>query len=112
EPESFGRVAVEAQAMGRPVIATAHGGSLETIRQGETGLLVDPFDPSAMTAACERMLAWSPADRAEMGARGRRWVLKQFTVEQMCDAEFDAYLQLLGLAGNRSTMPGDRAEAA
>lgn len=112
EPESFGRVAVEAQAMGRPVIATAHGGSLETIRHGETGLLVDPFDPAAMTAACERMLAWSPVERAEMGARGRRWVLEQFTIEQMCGAEFAAYEQLLGLSGKQSAAPAERAEAA
>ncbi|CAN0512500.1 unnamed protein product, partial [Discosporangium mesarthrocarpum] len=50
-PEGFGRVAVEAQAMGRPVIATAHGGSMETIIDRETGWLVPVGDVDVMAAA-------------------------------------------------------------
>ena len=51
EPEAFGRVAVEAQAMEKPIIATAIGGSLETIVPSETGFLVPPNDPAALAAA-------------------------------------------------------------
>ena len=51
EPEAFGRVAVEAQAMGKPIIASAHGGSLETVLDGQTGVLTPPRDDSALTQA-------------------------------------------------------------
>ena len=47
DPEGFGRTIIEAQAMGRPVVATAHGGSCETIEPGITGWLVPPRDPAA-----------------------------------------------------------------
>jgi glycosyltransferase involved in cell wall biosynthesis len=97
ETETFGRVAVEAQAMGKPVIATAHGGFLETVRHGVTGLLVDPEAPAEMTAALEQLLAMSPGDRAAMGAEARRWVTQNFSVEKMCEAEFSAYKQILNL---------------
>ncbi len=48
QPEGFGRVIIEAQAMGRPVIATAHGGAQETITPGDTGWLVPPGDAAAL----------------------------------------------------------------
>ena len=50
--EGFGRVAVEAQAMGRPVIATDHGGARETVIGGETGWLVPPGDPERWPRPC------------------------------------------------------------
>ncbi len=53
-PEGFGRVIVEAQAMGRPVVATDHGGARETVLPGETGWLVPPGDRNALAAAIER----------------------------------------------------------
>ncbi len=51
EPEAFGRIAVEAQAMGKPIIATAHGGSLETVLPQQTGLWVPPGDSRALSEA-------------------------------------------------------------
>ena len=54
DPEAFGRVSAEAQAMGKPVIATAHGGALETVKDGETGILVLPSDAAALAQAIKR----------------------------------------------------------
>src|SRR5690606_13014407 len=59
-PEGFGRVAVEAQAMGRPVVATDHGGARETVVAGETGWLVPLADPAAMAAAISQALSLEP----------------------------------------------------
>ncbi len=53
EPEAFGRTVAEAQAMGKPVIAAAHGGPLETVLEDRTGKLVPPSDPSALAKAVE-----------------------------------------------------------
>ena len=52
--EEFGIAAVEAQAAGRPVVAVAAGGALETVIDGETGVLVPPDDLAALTAALAR----------------------------------------------------------
>lgn len=58
--EDFGMTAVEAQAAGRPVIAARGGGALETVREGETGLLFDVEDESALAAAMDAagQMAW------------------------------------------------------
>ena len=94
EPESFGRTVVEAQAMGRPVIATAHGGSMETVEHGETGLLVPPGDAASMAAALKILLADSSL-RQHLGMAGREQVLKNFTVERMCSQILALYESLL-----------------
>lgn len=112
EPESFGRVAVEAQAMGKPVVATAHGGALETVKHGVTGLLVDYEDPAEMTAAFQHMLALSASDRRAMGDRARRWVMDNFTIERMCAAEFSAYEKVLDSSFFRHGRRVNRFEAA
>ena len=54
--EPFGRTLIEAMHLGTPVVATEHGGNPEAIRAGETGFLVDPFDPSAFVAPVSRLL--------------------------------------------------------
>jgi glycosyltransferase involved in cell wall biosynthesis len=50
-PEPFGRVIIEAMALGKPVIATALGGPLEIIEHGHNGLLIEPGDPVALAEA-------------------------------------------------------------
>ncbi|MEL6680539.1 MAG: glycosyltransferase family 4 protein, partial [Pseudomonadota bacterium] len=81
EPEAFGRVAVEAQAMGRPIIASAHGGSLETVEDGKTGWLYPPDDPKALAASIDAALSLDPSARAHLGMAGRARVRSRFTVE-------------------------------
>ena len=94
-PEAFGRVSAEAQAMGRPVIAFAHGGALETVRDGETGWLVPPGDADALTDAIREALGASPAERDRMAAAGRAHVRRNFTLDGMCSATLDVYRELL-----------------
>jgi len=95
EPEAFGRVALEAQAMGRPVIATDHGGATETVRPGETGWLVPPGDPDALAAALAEALALDAAARARMAATATAHVRETFTLERMTEATIGVYRELL-----------------
>jgi glycosyltransferase involved in cell wall biosynthesis len=95
DPEAFGRVAIEGQAMGRPVIASAHGGSLESVADGETGWLVPPGDAEALAAALERCLAMPEAERGAMGAAGIARVRAHFTKDKMCAATLAVYSELL-----------------
>lgn len=98
EPEAFGRVVIEAQAMARPVIASAHGGAAETIKDGDTGLLVKPGDAAALGAALDRVLAMAPETRAALGARARAAVRARYTVAAMQAATIGVYREVLGLA--------------
>ncbi len=96
EPEGFGRVAVEAQAMGRPCIATDHGGSRETILRGETGWLVPPGDAPALQGAIQEALALGPGQRSVLAARAMAHIAKNFTRERMADETLNVYAELLG----------------
>ena len=76
--EGFGIVYIEAQACGRPVVASTDGGAPETIVPGETGLLANPRDPEDVACAIARILGdASAAD--EMGRRGREYVSHSFS---------------------------------
>jgi glycosyltransferase involved in cell wall biosynthesis len=95
DPEAFGRVVIEAQAMARPVIATDHGGAVETIDHGATGWRVPPSDPDALAAMLDHALSMSPDDRAALGARARAAVQQSYTVQAMQAATLDVYRELL-----------------
>jgi glycosyltransferase involved in cell wall biosynthesis len=95
DPEAFGRTVIEPQAMGRPVIATDHGGARETVAEGITGWLVPPGDPAALAAALARALALPPEARAAIGAAGRQAVLAGYTTGAMQRATLDVYRELL-----------------
>ncbi|HYD18655.1 MAG TPA: glycosyltransferase family 4 protein [Patescibacteria group bacterium] len=94
-PEGFGRVPVEAQAMGRPCIATDHGGARETIMREETGWLVPVGDVPAMTAALEEALSLDARGRAMLATAAMSHVATHFTNEQMCRATLDVYAEVL-----------------
>jgi glycosyltransferase involved in cell wall biosynthesis len=94
-PEGFGRVIVEAQAMGRPVIATDHGGARETVRHGETGWLVPPGDTAALAAALGEALALTPAARAALAERAMTAARRDFSTERMCAATLAVYEEIL-----------------
>jgi glycosyltransferase involved in cell wall biosynthesis len=96
EPEAFGRVAVEAQAMGRPVIASAHGGALETVEHERTGWLYPPGDPDALARAVDAALTLDPSARAHMGMAGRARVASRYTVAAMQRATLDVYEKAAG----------------
>jgi glycosyltransferase involved in cell wall biosynthesis len=104
DPEGFGRVIVEAQAMGRPVIATDHGGARETIVAGVTGWLVPPRDIEALAAAIGVVLALSQAERAAFAARSSAHVAAWFSREAMCARTIDVYEELLFPEAGRSSI--------
>lgn len=95
DPEGFGRVVIEAQSMARPVIASDHGGAVETIEHGVTGWRVPPGDAAALAAALDRALDLSEAERAAIGARARASVRARYTVEAMQAATIEVYRELL-----------------
>lgn len=95
KPEGFGRTAVEAQAMGRPVIVTDHGGGRETVLHRETGLRVPPGDHAAMSAAIDEVLAMSQEDRDTIAERAVEHVQSKFSLDLMKQQTLDVYRELL-----------------
>jgi glycosyltransferase involved in cell wall biosynthesis len=95
DPEGFGRVIVEAQAMGRPVVATDHGGARETIVPGVTGWLVPPRDPDALAAAIGEALSLNAEERDRLAGRTIAHVATHFTREAMCAQTIEVYEELL-----------------
>jgi glycosyltransferase involved in cell wall biosynthesis len=103
EPEAFGRTAIEAAAMGSPVIATALGAPPETVlaqpavdKEAITGWLVPPGNAAALADRLAVALALSPPERLAMAGRARAHVLAQFTVEAMQRRTLAVYDRLLG----------------
>lgn len=84
EPEPFGLVVLEAMASARPVIATAHGGPLEIVVDGETGALVPPGRPEALATAVSALIA-DPARARSMGDAGRARAVSVYGIERTVD---------------------------
>jgi glycosyltransferase involved in cell wall biosynthesis len=95
EPEAFGRVAVEAQAMGRPVVASRLGAQTETVLDDVTGFLFPPGDAQAMADAITRALVLSADQRQAMAKKARERVLASYSVQAMCNATLKVYRDLL-----------------
>jgi glycosyltransferase involved in cell wall biosynthesis len=95
KPESFGRTAVEPQVMGKPVMASDHGGVTETVVSGETGWLVKNDDPDAWAAAIARVLDAGPGRLAAMGQTAANRARRLYSVDAMCDATLAAYRQVI-----------------
>ena len=88
--EGFGVVCAEAMAHGRPVVASAVGGLLDLVVDGETGLLVPPRDPPALRRALERLLG--DADlRRRLGAAARERIRRRFSWDAVLDATIELY---------------------
>jgi glycosyltransferase involved in cell wall biosynthesis len=107
-PEAFGRAAIEAAAMGCPVIATAIGAPPETVLAqpavaagAATGWLVPPGDVEGLAEGLAVALALPAGERGAMGGRGRAHVLAHFTVEAMQRRTLAAYDRLLASALER-----------
>ncbi len=101
EPEAFGRGAVEAQAMGVPVIATNLGGYTETVVEGETGFLAPPGAAKALAGAIERMLDAGPETRAEMGRKGCERARRLYSTEALQTATMAVYRRVVQEASER-----------
>ncbi|TAJ72727.1 MAG: glycosyltransferase [Phenylobacterium sp.] len=94
-PESFGRAAVEPQAMGRPVIASNHGGVTETILDGTTGWLAPVDDAEAWADALARAIDLGPGKRLEMGEVGKKRARQLYSADAMCAQTLAAYEKVL-----------------
>jgi glycosyltransferase involved in cell wall biosynthesis len=95
DPEGFGRIIVEAQAMGRPVVATNHGGARETIVPGVTGWLAPPREPAALAAAIGEALSITVEERQQLAQRSIAHIAARYTREAMCAGTIRVYEELL-----------------
>ena len=95
EPEAFGRVSVEAQAMGKPIVASNIGGSKETIINKKTGFLYKYDDPRELAKILNTVIQLSVDDLKFMGNEGRKNVTKKFDVETMCQSNLKEYKRLI-----------------
>lgn len=91
DPEAFGRIAVEAQAMGRPVIASNHGAAAETVVEGVTGWLVPPADPEALAGAVRKALALTEEQRHAMAYAAETHARTKFAKDAMCAKTLAVY---------------------
>jgi glycosyltransferase involved in cell wall biosynthesis len=94
EPEAFGRVVLEAQAMGKPVIATNHGGARETVIHNQTGWLVEPNDVDGLSHVIDAVLSANDAILEQIGAQGMAQA-KLFSSDAMCEKTLSVYRELL-----------------
>jgi len=95
EPEAFGRVAVEAQAMQKLIIASDFGGSKETIIDGKTGFLFKNGNSESLAKYLNNVIEMDKDKLQSIGNEGRKNVLLKFDVEKMCQSTFTEYKKLL-----------------
>ena len=94
-PEPFGRVALEAEAMGRPVVAFKHGGAIESIQEGETGWLAEPNNVEDLARCLQLALKLGPRQRTIWAKRARAHVESAFSTQQMCEKTLEIYADFL-----------------
>ena len=95
EPEAFGRVAVEAQAMSKPIIASDIGGSRETVLNGKSGLLYKHNSQIELAKTLNKIMEMNKKSLSLMGEQGRKNAEKKFNVDQMCQSTFTEYKKLI-----------------
>ena len=95
EPEAFGRVAVEAQSMERPIIASNIGGSNETIIDEKTGFLFKSNNAKSLSIKILKVLSMDEVSLQSIGKEGRKNIIQKFNVEKMCFSTYSEYKRLL-----------------
>ncbi|MFQ5971346.1 MAG: glycosyltransferase family 4 protein [Alphaproteobacteria bacterium] len=95
EPEAFGRVIAEAQAMGCPVIVADHGGGAEQVRGSGVGWLFPPGDAAGLASALEEALRLGREERERISVLSTAHVKEHYTKERMCAATLDVYDEVL-----------------
>ncbi len=95
EPEAFGRVAVEAQSMEKPIIASNIGGSNETIIDEKTGFLFDSGNSKSLSQKILKLLYLDETSLKLIGTEGRKNVIKKFNVEKMCFSTYSEYKKIM-----------------
>ncbi|MDC0585820.1 glycosyltransferase family 4 protein [Candidatus Pelagibacter sp.] len=95
EPEAFGRVAVEAQSMEKPIIASNIGGSNETIIDGKTGFLFETGNAKSLSEKIIKTLSMDETSLKSIGVEGRKNIIQKFNVEKMCFSTYSEYKRIL-----------------
>ena len=95
EPEAFGRVAVEAQSMEKPIIASNIGGSNETIIEDKTGFLFETGNSKALSQKILKVLSLDETSLKTIGIEGRKNIIQKFNVEKMCFSTYSEYKRIL-----------------
>jgi len=108
DPEAFGRVVSEAQAMGCPVVASDHGGAREQVLEDRTAFLVPPGDAHALAGAIREALDLTAQQREQLSTAARAHARANFSKDHMCAATLALYRELLRAAepaGRGATAP-------
>jgi D-inositol-3-phosphate glycosyltransferase len=92
--EPFGIVPLEAMACGKPVVASAVGGLLDTVVDGVTGVHVPPRDPGRLAEVLRELLA-DPGRRERLGQAGRTRVAENYTWPKVAEATEDVYRRIV-----------------
>ena len=95
EPEAFGRVAVEAQSMEKPIIASNIGGSNETVVDEKTGFLFETNNPKSLSQKILKTLSMDEVSLKSIGIEGRKNIIQKFNVEKMCFSTYSEYKRIL-----------------
>jgi glycosyltransferase involved in cell wall biosynthesis len=95
EPETFGRVSVEAQSMEKPIIASNIGGSKETIIDDKTGFLFEAQKPEELSKKIIHVLNLDESTLKFIGIEGRKNVIKKFNIEKMCFSTYSEYKKII-----------------
>ena len=95
EPEAFGRVAVEAQSMEKPIIASNIGGSNETVIDGKTGFLFESNNPKSLSKKILKVLSMDETSLQLIGKEGRKNIIQKFNVEKMCFSTYSEYKRII-----------------
>ena len=101
EPEAFGRIAIEGQAMGRIVVASDIGGSKETVIDGVTGKLFKSGDADDLAQALLWALRLSSEEKQKIGAAAVKNVKEHFTKQIMCDKTIAVYEEIMNQGDNK-----------
>ena len=95
DPEAFGRIIVEGQSLGRLVIGTNHGGSTETVIEGQTGWLVKPNDPAILAETINKVLNLTEQQRDKVTKSASEHIKRYYSKEIMCAKTLDVYNELI-----------------
>ena len=95
EPEAFGRVAVEAQSMEKPIIASNTGGSNETIIDGKTGFLFESGSAKSLGQKILKIITMDESLLKSIGVEGRKNIIQKFNVEKMCFSTYSEYKRII-----------------
>ena len=97
DPEPFGRTIIEAQAMGNIVLASNHGGAVESIIEGKTGWLFEPRNPAALSDSLKNALTLTEHKRSIISNNAQEHIKEKFSTQLMCMRTLSVYSEILNL---------------